>query len=64
MTDNYFIGINGIFHDTAVVVLSLKKNEPIIICSENRHSGIPHLKKNTILEKNIITQEEFPTTIS
>jgi carbamoyltransferase len=39
---SYFIGINGSFHDAAVCVLSAEQNEPVLMLSEDRHSGIPH----------------------
>jgi len=38
----YVIGINGSFHDAAVCVLSAEMNEPVMLLSEDRHSGISH----------------------
>ena len=42
MNSSYVIGLNATFHDAAVCVLGLDTSEPILVYSEDRHSGIPH----------------------
>jgi carbamoyltransferase len=39
---HYVLGINGSYHNSSVSLLDLERDEPVLICSEDRHSGIPH----------------------
>lgn len=40
--ERFFIGINSSFHDASVCVVSSERDEPVLMLSEDRHSGIPH----------------------
>jgi len=40
--NKYVIGINGSFHDASVCLLDMSAPEPILLLSEDRHSGVSH----------------------